>query len=144
MKVSKRRLHVKDSLSIIIQHVRGDHYISLIPVYEFLIKCELIVTSLHTRCCKQKANRCQTIWEVALKIKESYGLPDGEIQKSDTIFRGLEFPDYSWCRTLLMVESHLCQISFLVKYSPNQIKQQTRMWKICNQHMSDNIILIIF
>ena len=69
MKVSKRRLRVKDSLSIIIQHVSGDHYISLIslcqrysssfiPVYEFLIKCELIVTSLHTRCCRQKANRC--------------------------------------------------------------------------------------
>ena len=69
MKVSKRRLRVKDSLSIIIQHVRGDHYISLIslcqrysssfiPVYEFLIKCELIVTSLQTRYCRQKANRC--------------------------------------------------------------------------------------
>ena len=37
----------------------------------------------------QKANRCLTISDLALKIKESDGLPGSVIRKSDTIFRGL-------------------------------------------------------
>ena len=52
---------------------------------------------LHTR---TKANRCLTISDLALKIKESDGLPDSEIRRSDTIFRGLGLPDYRKCRTL--------------------------------------------
>ena len=35
------------------------------------------------------------ISELAPKIKESDGLPRREIQKSNTIFRGLGHPDYS-------------------------------------------------
>ena len=113
MKVSKRKDCGKDSLTIIILHVKEDHYItnliaiekwylisfclgyssSFIPVYEILIKCEPIVKP--TRAVLwQKANRCLTILELALKIKASNGLPDREIEKSDTIFRGLWLPNY--------------------------------------------------
>ena len=64
---------------------------SFIPDYEFLIKCEPIVKPIRA-VLRKNANRCLTISELALKIKESIGLPGHEIRKSDTIVRGLGLP----------------------------------------------------